>query len=169
MDLDSEATKLTAQDLKDSWTEEFAKFEFESRITKADKENDMTSLNRKLEETLILLVEHKLGDSNLFLLPQGKRVDGETMRQTAERVLKEKCGDEMKVMFYGNAPCGFYKFKYPVAERKDAVGAKVFFFRTCLKAGALQDKKLKFEWLDQQEMSKKLKPAYFNSVSQFLV
>ena len=155
--------------MKDSWTEELAKFEFVPRTTKADQENDVTSLNRKLEETLILLVEHKLGDTNFLLLPQGKRVDGETMRQTAERVLKEKCGADLKVMFYGNAPCGFYKYKYPKTERKDAVGAKVFFFRSCVKAGKLQDTKLKFEWLDQQELSKKLKPAYFNSVSQFLL
>lgn len=117
----------------------------------------------------MLLVEQKIGNKNFYLLPQAQHKDGETMRQTAERVLKESCGSDLKVLFYGNAPCGFYKYKYPVDQRKESVGAKVFFFRTALRSGNVADKKVKFEWLNADEMRKKVKDSYFDSVSQFMI
>lgn len=159
----------TAQDLKDAWRDEFQKFQLGSRITEADRKNDIKSTNRKLEETLILLVEQKLGNEKHMLLPQGKRRDGETMRQTAERVLKESCGDEVEVMFYGNAPCGFYKWKYPSDQRGESIGAKLFFYRAAYKKGHINEKQSKFEWLDKVELQGKLKSQYADSVSQFLL
>lgn len=169
VDLDSESSKQTAQDLEDACVDELHKFEFAPRTTEADKKNDIKSMERKLDDKLILLIEQKLGSKKYFLLPQGKHQDGETMRQTAERVLKESCGSDMKVLFYGNAPCGFYKYKYPADQRKDAVGAKVFFYRTALQSGSITDKKVNFEWLNAEEMRKKVKEPYFDSVSQFLI
>jgi len=167
---DIDATlQLTAQDLKDAWRDELQKFPLNSRLTDADRKNDIKSTNRKLEETLILLVEQKIGDQKHLLLPQGKRHDGETMRQTAERVLKENCGDGIEVMFYGNAPCGFYKWKYPSNQRKEAVGAKVFFFRSAYKKGGINVKQSNYEWLDKEELKGKSKDQYANSVSQFLL
>lgn len=163
------ALQQTAQDLKDAWRDELQKFQLASRITEADRKNDVTSTNRKLEETLILLVEQKLGNQKHMILPQGKRRDGETMRQTAERVLKENCGDGIDVIFYGNAPCGFYKWKYPTDQRSESVGAKLFFYRSSFKKGNINDKQVKFEWLDKQEFQGKLKNQYADSVSQFLL
>lgn len=171
IDLDSEALKQTAQDLEDAYNDEFSKFKPAPRVTEADKKNDLKSLNRKLEETLVLLTEQKLGDKSHLLLPQGKHSAGESLRQTAERVLKENTGDDLKVTFYGNAPVGFYKYKYPSATRQEAVGAKVFFFRCALHPGSqnVTDKKTKFQWLDQSELEKTLKEPYYHSVSQFLL
>jgi large subunit ribosomal protein L46 len=169
IDLDSEASKQTAHDFEDANTDELSKFQFASRTTEADKKNDTRSLERKLDDTLILLLEQKIGDKNFALLPQGKRQDGETMRQTAERVLKEKCGSDLKVFFYGNAPSGFYKYKYPADQRSDAVGAKIFFYRTAFKSGNITNQKAKYEWLSPEEARKKVKEPYFHSVSQFLI
>lgn len=163
------ALQQTAQDLKDAWRDELHKFQLNSRVTEADRKNDIKSTNRKLEETLILLVEQKLGNNNHMLLPQGKRQDGETMRQTAERVVKENCGDDIEVMFYGNAPCGFYKWKYPSDQRGDAVGGKLFFFRSAYKKGRIDEKQAKYEWLDKTELKGKLNNQYASSVSQFLL
>lgn len=163
------ALQQTAQDLKDAWRDELHKFQLSSRITEADRKNDIKSTNRKLEETLILLVQQKLGNDNHMLFPQGKRKDGETMRQTAERVLKENCGDAIEVMFYGNAPCGFYKWKYPSDQRGETVGAKLFFFRSVYKKGRIDEKQTKYEWLDKEELKEKLNKQYANSVSQFLL
>lgn len=168
LDVDIDITsKQTAQDMKDAYIDEFNKFKLSERITEADKTNDKKSLNRKLEENLVLLVEQKLGNQNVFLLPQSKRLDGETMRQAAERALKECCGDQIKVLFYGNAPCGFYKYKYPADQRKETVGAKIFFFRTAFQNGSV--KETNYEWLDKNDLEKKLKQKYFESVSQFLL
>lgn len=169
MDLDS-TSQQTAQDLKDAWKEEFAKTQLGSRITQADRQNDTKSLNRQLEENLVLLVEQQMGDKGHLLLPQGKREEGETLRQTAERVLRKTCGDKVNVQFYGNAPCGFYKYKYPVSQREDAVGAKVFFFRSIYRTGQVDEKvSSKFEWLNKTDLQTKLKGSYAESVSQFLL
>ena len=47
--------------------------------------------------------------------------------QAAERVLVSACGDGVEARFLGNAPCGFFKYKYnnkdPSPEQP--VGAKV--------------------------------------------
>lgn len=66
------------------------------------------------------------------------------MFQTAERIVKEQCGPELNVQFLSNAPCGFYKYKYP-SEVNGKIGAKVsirqnkililykrILFRTCI-------------------------------------
>ncbi|KAG4081158.1 hypothetical protein HA402_014606 [Bradysia odoriphaga] len=169
-DVDS-ALQQTAQDLKDAWRDELQQFQLSSRTTDADRKNDVKSTYRKLEETLILLVEQNLGNEKLMILPQGKRLDGETMRQTAERVLKESCGDEIEVSFYGNAPCGFYKWKYPENQRGESVGAKLFFYRSAFKKGKVNGKQSNFEWLDKGEFEGKLKAKnqYAKSVSELLL
>ncbi|XP_053673102.1 39S ribosomal protein L46, mitochondrial [Anopheles nili] len=169
IDLDSEALKQTAQDLEDAYNEEFGRFNPASRVTEADTKNDVQSLDRKLEQTLILLVEQKLGMKSHYLLPQGLHKTGESLRQTAERILKEHCGDSLEVLFYGNTPVGFYKYKYPSNERSDTVGAKVFFFRSVVKKTSnLKNTKMKFKWLCQEELHNQLQPSYYQSVSQIL-
>lgn len=50
-------------------------------ILEADKKNDSTSLERKLDKHLVLLVEQQIGQQDLFLLPQALSEDGETLRQ----------------------------------------------------------------------------------------
>ncbi|XP_050075342.1 39S ribosomal protein L46, mitochondrial [Anopheles maculipalpis] len=172
IDLDSEALKQTAQDLEDAYNEEFARFKPAPRVTEADEKNDIRSLDRKLEETLVLLVEQKLGAKSHYLLPQGLHKKGESMRQTAERTLKECCGENLQVTFYGNAPIGFYKYKYPANARTEATGAKVFFFRSVLKdtnANIASNSKVKYQWLSQEELKKQLQQSYYQSVSQFLL
>lgn len=161
------AVQQTAQDLKDAWKEEVGRFQLSDRVTEEDRKNDTTSLNRKLEDTLVLLVEQQLGKERHFLLPQGKREAGETMRQTAERVLREQCGDGIEVTFYGNAPCGFYKYKYPKAERTETVGAKIFFYRSMHKSGNIVG--ANYEWLNKTELQGKVKPSYSSCVSQLVL
>ena len=169
LDLD-ETVKQTAQDLKDAYTEELKKFEFAPRTTEADEKGDTKSLDRKLEQSLILLVEQTIGNKKIKLLPQGLRNEGETLRDTAERVIRERCGDGLAVQVYGNAPVGFYKYKYPGEQRKSAVGAKVFFFRA-----AVQDQKAEnkipsdYEWLTKTEIAKSLPEGYLKSVQSFVL
>lgn len=163
--------KVTAQDFLDASMEELAKFKPAGRLTKADNANDVKSLNRKLDKHLILLVNQKIGNKSYFLPPQGLRQDGETLKQTAERVLKEHCGTEVKAQIYGNAPSGFYKYKYPkeVQSKTDTAGAKVFIYFARLQKGEIVKKGVDFKWLDRVELEKSLPEAYHKSLSQFLI
>lgn len=172
LDVDMDvAVQQTAQDLKDAWKEELAQFQFSDRLTEADRRNDTTSLRRKLDATLVLLVDQQLGRNSHMLLPQGRRQAGETMRQTAERVLQERCGASVNAVWYGNAPCGFYKYKYPLAERKETVGAKIFFFRAAHKGGEVKTSEgRKFEWLDAGEVQSRVQSgSYASSLKQFML
>ena len=47
--------------------------------------------------------------------------------QAAEEALRELCGDKAEAAYMGNAPCGFYKYKFPkkVQDEVGAIGAKV--------------------------------------------
>ncbi|KAI8118776.1 mitochondrial, 39S ribosomal protein L46 [Lucilia cuprina] len=77
VDLDESASKQTAQDLKDAYIEELNKFKVAPRTTADDAAKNVVPTNIHLDETLYLLVEHKLGSKNHLLLPQGLRLDGE--------------------------------------------------------------------------------------------
>lgn len=46
-----------------------------------DEQNITSTLKRKLDKNLLLLVHQKIGDSHYWIPPQGIRKEGETMRQ----------------------------------------------------------------------------------------
>lgn len=170
VDLDG-VSQQTALDLKDLWKSERSKFQPASRTTEADRKNDVKSIERKLDQPLTLIVEQQIGKEKLFLLPQGKISAGETLYDAAQRVIKEFCGEKIQATIYGKAPCGFYKYKYPKELRGDITGAKVFFYRAILKAGQMDEKRGKFEWLDKTELFNKIEKYdnYKKSLSHFII
>ncbi|KAJ8730705.1 hypothetical protein PYW08_002118 [Mythimna loreyi] len=166
-DVDIDAvSKITAQDFEDAANEELAQFKFASVETEADKKGDKTSLERCLQRHLVLVTPIKLGSDVKTLLPQGLWKEGETLRQTAERIVKEHCGPELKVQFLSNAPCGFYKYKYP-SEVNGKIGAKVFFYYANYKSG--KPSKTKADWLTRNELQQILPEKYNKSVKEFLI
>lgn len=169
-DLDG-VQQQTALDLKDLWKAELSKFQPASRTTDADRKNDTKSIERKLENSLTLLVEQQIGNDKLFLLPQGNILNNETLCDAAHRIIKERCGDRIHTMIYGKAPCGFYKYKYPKEVRNATVGAKVFFYRAILKSGQVDANCGNFEWLDKTELFDKLNnySSYKRSLSKFII
>lgn len=170
VDLDAVA-QLTAVDLKDSWKNERSKFQPAPRTTEADQKNDLKSTERKLDHSLTLIKEQKIGNDRLFLLPQGKLQSGETLYDAVQRVIVELCGNGIQTSIYGKAPCGFYKYKYPKPNRGESVGAKVFFYRAILKSGQVDEKLGNFQWLDKTELFEKVdKHAnYKKSISKFII
>ncbi|XP_055382597.1 39S ribosomal protein L46, mitochondrial [Condylostylus longicornis] len=168
IDLDESASKQTAQDLKDAYSEEFKNFKLASRKTEADIKQ-LKSINRALDETLYLLTKQVVGDKKIYTIPEGKRIENENMRQAAERVLKEACGTNTKVTFYGNAPCAFYKYKYPSSLKKESIGAKVFLYRTSLQKGNIEMEKSKtFEWQTKKEVIEKIKGTQLEILQKLL-
>ncbi|CAH0714477.1 unnamed protein product, partial [Brenthis ino] len=166
VDLDT-VSKITAQDFEDLSNEELAQFKFADIITEADKKGDKSTNNRCLQRHLVLVTQVKLGTDTKSILPQGVWKEGETLRQTAERILLEQCGPELKVKFLSNAPCGFYKYKYP-SEINGKMGAKVFFYYANYQSGNV-DKKSKPTWLTRSELNNMLPEKYNKSLQSFLI
>ena len=52
------------------------------------------------------------------------------MLQTAERTLHTVVGPNVEARFLGNAPWGYYKYKYPKSLRREsgAIGGKVWLY-----------------------------------------
>lgn len=167
MDAGAVATQ-TALDFEEASNKEFDEFRFPSSESHS-ADSDIKSLDRKLDRHLLYLVKDNVGKNNLWMLPQGIRKDGETLRETAERVLRESCGENLKAAILGNAPWGFYKFTYPKKANKDAVGAKVFFFKAIYLSGRPQGE-LDFQWASRSELEKLFNHRkYLNSVEMFLI
>ncbi|XP_034827379.1 large ribosomal subunit protein mL46 [Maniola hyperantus] len=166
VDLDT-VSKITAQDFEDASTDELNQFKFADTITEADKKGIKSTPERCLQRHLVLVTNQKLGNDVKTILPQGLWREGETLRQTAERVLSERCGPGLKVKFLSNAPCGFYKYKYP-AEINGKSGAKVFFYYANYNDGEV-DKKSKPNWLTRNELTEILPEKYNKTVQGFLI
>ncbi|NXL01367.1 RM46 protein, partial [Mesembrinibis cayennensis] len=163
---------IMAQDLEDKWEQKLLRFEPAPRITDADKNNDRTSLNRRLDSNLMLLVKQKIGNQELWLLPQVEWQPGETLRSTAERAMATFLGDHIEAKILGNAPYGIYKYKFPKAIRtEDNVGAKVFFFKAFLQSSDLSQAELKedYLWVTKDELGDYLKSEYLKKVNRFLL
>ena len=121
-----------ADDLLEEWKKDAKQFEPAPTRTKADEENDLRSTQRELSRPLRLVVETKWptggGDSEgVWDLPTTKWREGETMRETAERALRETCGDGLGAQVLGNAPFAMYKFGHGVKAREitNSKGGKV--------------------------------------------
>ncbi|XP_077727860.1 large ribosomal subunit protein mL46 isoform X1 [Canis aureus] len=169
---DDEQDILLVQDLEEVWEQKFLQFKPGARITEADKKNDRTSLQRKLDRNLVLLVKEKLGDQDVWMLPQAEWQPGETLRGTAERTLATLSENNLEAKFLGNAPCGHYKFKFPQALRTESsLGAKVFFFKALLLTGDFSQtsKKDHHVWVCKEELGDYLKPKYLTQVRRFLL
>ncbi|KAM9408598.1 large ribosomal subunit protein mL46 isoform 2-T2 [Pholidichthys leucotaenia] len=166
-DVDQEI--LLAQDMEDTWEQKLKSFQPAPRV-RADVDKDLSSPERCLADSLVLLTEQQVGGEKMWLLPQTQWQEGETLRQTAERALASLPAG-FKVTFLGNAPCGVYKYKLPKAIRTEScVGTKVFFFKAILTdSPPPKPEKALFLWLKKNELEKYLKPAYMLKVGNFIL
>ncbi|XP_034535467.1 39S ribosomal protein L46, mitochondrial isoform X2 [Notolabrus celidotus] len=160
---------VLAQDLEDSWEQRMKKFQPVERI-RADVDKDLTSAERCLDDSLLLLAEQEVGGEKMWLLPQTQWQEGETLRQTAERALASLPA-AFKATFLGNAPCGVYKYKLPKAARTEStVGRKVFFFKAILSdGGPPAAPNASLLWAKKNELQRYLKPAYMMKVERFII
>ena len=84
--------------------------------------------------------------------------------------MKEACGEQLQVNFYGNAPIGVYKYSYPnkLKDKLGSHGVKVFYFLAKYIKGTVPTE-VKHQWLDRTEMTKVLPSKVHKSVSYFLI
>jgi large subunit ribosomal protein L46 len=130
-------------------------FQPASRTTEADIQNDRKSTERCLDKSLYLIVKRNR-ETNSWQFPQGKWNEGETMRQTGERVGDRAVG-KVNRWYISNAPIGHICYAYPpsIQQQRKQYGAKVFYYRCQLIAGnvKLETKLYKdFAWVTRDEM-----------------
>lgn len=169
-DSDGPQEIMLAQDLEDIWEQKLKSFKPAPRVT-ADVDKDLTSAERCLADSLVLLAEQQVGSEKLWLLPQAPWKEGETLRQTAERALAALSAAGTKATFLGNAPCGVYKYKLPKAARTESlIGTKVFFFKAILADNAPpKAPNAPLLWVKKRELQRYLKPAYLMKVDRFIL
>ncbi|XP_020797315.1 39S ribosomal protein L46, mitochondrial [Boleophthalmus pectinirostris] len=160
---------VLTQDLVDSWEQKFRSFQPAPRV-RDDVDRDMSSVQRCLADSLVLVAEQTLGDQKLWLMPQTQWQEGETLRQTAERALAA-LPVGLKATFLGNAPCGVYSYKLPKPLRTESsLGTKVFFFKAILSdSGPSAPPNSALLWLKKSELQGYLKPAYLMKVERFIL
>jgi large subunit ribosomal protein L46 len=117
-------------------------------------------LDRKLKESLFLIVKRNRGDYH-WQFPQGRVLENEAaLRTTAERVVDRAVGGgqaQVKRWFVSNVPSGHYCYGYPkeVQAARKQFGAKVYFYRAQYLSGSikLETKLYKdYAWIARSEL-----------------
>ncbi|KAK2454185.1 39S ribosomal protein L46, mitochondrial [Trifolium repens] len=137
------------------------------RITEADKNKDLRSLQRALDRRLYLLLY-----GNAYGAPDGKPVwhfpekvyeSEETMRKCAESALKSVIGDLSNTYFVGNAPMA-HMVVQPKEEQAGSKSFKKFFFKSQVIAKNKFDigKCEEFVWVTKDELME-----YFPEQAEF--
>ncbi|CAO3617584.1 unnamed protein product [Cunninghamella echinulata] len=138
--------------------------QFNSRITQADKENNIKKLDRALQRNLYLIVQKQ----NQWQFPQTDIQTNEYLHEAAERHLKDSCGKDMDVWFVGRQPISFYR-EAP-SRKEDTEGLKVFFMKARVYAGQVKPSKdiSDFAWLTKEELADYLPADYYKAVKDSL-
>ncbi len=165
---------MTAEDLIEQWKKDGAAFQPASRRTKADEEGDVRSLDRSLDAILRLVVKQKFHNLWLWDLPAASWSEGETLRETAEKAVRECCGEELRVQVMGNAPCGFYQYVLPskVREQTGYRGCKMFIYKAFHVEGNAETQKgvaQDFKWLPREEFEESLDRHTSKAVREILM
>jgi large subunit ribosomal protein L46 len=135
-----------------------------------DLSGDQKSTNRKLDKHLLFVVQEK--DKKVWKLPESRWREGETLRETAERALREYVKTpDTSVRVLGNAPWGVHTIKYPssVRQKLGFTGSKVFFFKAQLLSSCTTCSDIEYNWLGREELTNSLEPEYLRSVRKFLI
>merc|ERR1712106_155729 len=106
-----------------------------------------------------------LGGDEYWDVPWVIRHGHETLKETAERAVLEKCGSGLEFNVLGNAPGSFYKYKYPswYQEKVERKGVKVWLFKAYLGNDYLNPPQVKldenlidYKWVTMNEMQEHL-------------
>ncbi|KAL7337272.1 NUDIX hydrolase domain-like protein, partial [Rhodotorula toruloides] len=144
------------------------------RETEADKKGDVTSLERKADRTLYLLLK-KNRKEHAWQFPQGGVEGEESLLEAAKRELHEETGVNVDVWPSGRVPAGAYTYPFPAEHKKkhpEHEGAKVFFMPMRIIRGQVEPNKqegiVDFAWLTKEEVKEKVSPEYWEAVEPML-
>lgn len=135
-----------------------------SRITKADETNDLTSLERKLDRTLYLMLKDSNGLWKFpsFPVTTDRSDEKKPLHEAAELGLRELGGDQINTWTVSNTPAGV------VQSANDAE----FLIKSHIVAGEfkLQDKATfkEYAWLTKNEIKDHVDEKYFDEIHYLL-
>ncbi|KAK9457037.1 39S mitochondrial ribosomal protein L46-domain-containing protein [Dipodascopsis uninucleata] len=143
----------------------YAKIVPASRVTEADKKNDVHSLERKLDRSLYLLVTAN-GKSN-WQFPTAEVLPSESLTTAAERMLTSMGGENMNTWIISNSPAVFHKDESNGADNS-FVGSKAFYLRSRIFAGKFVPQEgsgiKDFAWVTKNEIEDYVDPEYWNKI-----
>lgn len=131
-----------------------------SRVTKADESNDITSLERRLDKTLYLVVKDLTDSWKLPVFPVEPQTDGtkQSLDKTAESGLKQISNEDMNIWTVSNTPAG-------VLQKSNTAD---FLIKSHIIAGKfeLKDKKSykDFAWLTKSEIKDCVDAEYYKEI-----
>ncbi|TFJ85911.1 hypothetical protein NSK_002731 [Nannochloropsis salina CCMP1776] len=149
-------------------------FKLAPRVTKADRLNDRTTLNRALAERLFLLIRGPVTrgrwDLPMAVLEGGGKggdMKGLSMRNTHEATVRRFMGEKFEAYVPSNAPVGVH-WRVPSEPStgktggEQAYGDKVFFYRAQHLKGrgkVVGEGVEEFVWVTREEMGEYLPQA----------
>ncbi|KDR81382.1 hypothetical protein GALMADRAFT_239249 [Galerina marginata CBS 339.88] len=142
--------------------------ELMSRTQPADLKEDFTSLNRRGQRNLYLLLHTMENEKDTWRFPQGDVEKGQFLHHAAQKDLLAECGNKMDTWIVGKAPIGVHKSEFPNAEAPERV---VFFFKAHILAGQVspEGKNVQdFAWLTKQEIKTRVDDRYWTSIENIL-
>ncbi|BGP28238.1 hypothetical protein JCM10295v2_007225 [Rhodotorula toruloides] len=148
--------------------------DFAVRETETDKKGDVTSLERKADRTLYLLLK-KDRREHAWQFPQGGVEGEESLIEAAKRELHEETGVNVDVWPSGRVPAGAYTYAFSAEHKKkhpEHEGAKVFFMPMRIIRGQVEPNKqegiVDFAWLTKEEVKEKVSPEYWAAIEPML-
>ncbi|KAK9461080.1 mitochondrial 54S ribosomal protein mL46 [Lipomyces oligophaga] len=138
----------------------YAKIIPNSRITEADEENDVKSLERKLDRTLYFVTKTKSGK---WEFPSSDLASDEALHDCSQRVLEEVAGVNIHTFLISKAPA-----------LVETVGdnTKVFYLKSRIFNGRVQpspDSDVEdYAWLTKDELMNYVEPQYWEIVRNAL-
>ncbi|AOW05931.1 39S mitochondrial ribosomal protein L46-domain-containing protein [Yarrowia lipolytica] len=127
-----------------------------SRITEADKQNDVKSLERKLDRTLYLLAQTKNG----WRFPSVVINEKETIDEAAKRGIHELGGPDMNIWNVSHTPAGFFKN----GDKRE------FYVKSHIVQGEFKPSRdvQDFAWLTKEEIQAKVDDQYYQQLHPLL-
>ncbi|EGC32362.1 hypothetical protein DICPUDRAFT_57141 [Dictyostelium purpureum] len=160
------------EDAADEFEEDFSNYQPESRLTEDDIKDNRQSLDRKLDKSLYLIIK-KAGSRYEWQFPATNWIKGESIKNTAERALRDSVGSKWKYWIPSQSPCGVYKYRVEndVQDLIKAEGIKEFFFRAHYFGGELQfNPKIveDYKWVSKEELKEYFTGDYYNETHKLI-
>lgn len=161
--LECEQELSRIEDEEEAATDELNNFQLASRTSPVNEH----SLSRHLDSNLHLVVNF----SGRWMLPETELVNGESLRQAAERLINAEIPNEVRALFLSNAPAGVLTERIEASKRDESEtqGKKVFYYKATLHTenNKHPDFGTNSKWLTLNEMEKTLPSEHFYQIVKF--